>query len=146
MANGNEHDDERRNIGHVEYVEAKPGELGHYRVRLRLADGTRPYVHLAPSPRSPQAEKRVRKKAEAWMERVRVEGTVRAAAPPAAETETARAWWARYLDHRTAKGQQSVRDARGRLENWIQRATRCPRGRRDCAATGILAVRIRSLM
>ncbi len=28
----------------------------------------------------------------------------------------------------------------------LQRATRCPRGRRDCAATGILAVRIRSLM
>jgi integrase len=119
MAKGNERDDERRNIGHVEYVEAKAGELGHYRVRLRLADGTRPYVHLAPSPRSRQAEKRARRKAEAWMERVRAEGTVRAAAPPPAETETTRAWWARYLDHRTAKGQQSVRDARGRLENWI---------------------------
>ena len=30
MANGNERYDERRNIGHVEYVEAKAGELGHY--------------------------------------------------------------------------------------------------------------------
>jgi integrase len=108
-----------RNVGHVEYVEGKPGELGHYRVRLRLGDGSRPYVHLDPSPRSPAAERRARQKAEAWMERVREHGLVRAAAPAAPETETVRAWFERYLEYRESKGQHSVRDARGRVANWI---------------------------
>ena len=76
MANANARAEARRNIGHVEYVPAKP-----------------------------QAERRAREKAEAWVERVRAQGIVRADAPSPAETETARTWWGRYLDHRAAKGQ-----------------------------------------
>lgn len=101
MANGNARAEARRNIGHVEYVPAKPGALGHYRVRIHLAGDARPFVHLAPSPRSPQAERRAREKAEAWVERVRELGIVRANAPSPADTETARARWGRYLEHRT---------------------------------------------
>ncbi|GAC1557157.1 MAG: hypothetical protein NVS3B10_17200 [Polyangiales bacterium] len=107
-----------RNIGHVEYVPGKPGDLGHYRVRLFLADGTRPYVHLDPSPRSASAERRAHQKAEAWMERVREQGLVSRRATTVAG-ETVSEWFERYLEHREAKGQQSVRDSRGRLANWI---------------------------
>lgn len=108
-----------RNIGHVEYVAGKYGELGHYRVRLRLADGSRPYIHLDPSARSPSAERTARRKAAAWMERVRAQGLVSTPMAQPADRETVTAWFERYLAHREAKGQQSVRDARGRIENWI---------------------------
>jgi integrase len=109
-----------RHEGHVEYVDGKPGELGHYRVRLRLEDGSRPYVHLDPSPRSPAAERRAREKARAWMERVRSGELVLAGKRPDVAAETVSQWFERYLEYRASRGQQTVGDSRGRFVNWIE--------------------------
>ncbi|MGD0679646.1 MAG: site-specific integrase [Polyangiaceae bacterium] len=47
--------------GTVEWVPPKKGEpLGHYRYRITLSDGARPWVDFAPGPASPDAEARVR--------------------------------------------------------------------------------------
>jgi len=50
-----------RGMGTVEWVPAKMGEeRGHYRGRISLADGSRPWITCPPGPRSKQAEDKAR--------------------------------------------------------------------------------------
>ncbi|MFI5298775.1 MAG: tyrosine-type recombinase/integrase [Polyangiales bacterium] len=120
---------DNRPIGHVDYVEGKLGTQGHYVVRVRLLDGTRPYIHCDPSPRSPTAERAARRKAEGWTERAREQEVVRAATPAAPAMETVKDWFDRYFEYRDGKGQRSVKDSRSRFANWIAPAI----GRRPMA-------------
>ncbi|HEY4120363.1 MAG TPA: hypothetical protein VGM56_21000, partial [Byssovorax sp.] len=61
----------------LEYVAAKPGEpQGHYRARVTLDGGSRPWVDLKPSPKSRTAEARARERALAWAEKQSAAGTV----------------------------------------------------------------------
>ena len=47
--------------GTVDWVLPGPSEQqGHYRYRITLIDGARPWIDVAPGPRSPLAEARVR--------------------------------------------------------------------------------------
>ncbi len=104
----------------------KDQEQGHYAVRLTLADGTRPWIHLDPSPRSKQAEARAREKAAAWAERVAREQIVSvsdvrpaaSAAEPSAG-ETVRQYAKRWLAERERRGLASVATDRGRLDNHV---------------------------
>jgi hypothetical protein len=48
--------------GTIEWVLPKEGEKqGHYRYRITLSDGARPWIACEPRPHSPEAEARVRK-------------------------------------------------------------------------------------
>jgi integrase len=65
----------RERSGSVEWVEPKKNETqGHYKCRISLNDGvSRPWVHLKPSVRSENAEKRAEEKAAEWSERAKRE-------------------------------------------------------------------------
>lgn len=58
----------------MSYVPARAGEpLGHYKIRVSLPDGSRPPVHLDPSPESPEHMKLAQKAAVEISKRLRVE-------------------------------------------------------------------------
>jgi integrase len=100
---------------------------GHYKVRITLPDGARPWIHLDPGPRSPAAERTARRTAEAYSERARAEGIVsvrkehaaRLPSATAAGGETVARWFDRYLAWRDGRGFATVRDTRGRIVNWV---------------------------
>jgi integrase len=116
----------REATGSVDWVSPNPkkGEAqGHYKVRITLADGARPWIHLDPGPKSPQAEARAREKAAAWTERARIEGRAAAdfgikprgvpliaAQPDAAGDRAMQAWFDHWLRSRQKKGQTSTRE------------------------------------
>ena len=111
----------RRATGTIEYVEATGAEAqGHYRARITLSDGARPWIDFAPGPRSPKAESRARERAAHWSERARNENLTAAAfgiakrtAPEAIEGDAKlamQAWMKTWLTARRAKGQTSTRE------------------------------------
>lgn len=118
--------------GFVEYVPANPkkGEKqGHYRARLTLPDGGRPWIDFPAGPKSPKAEARARESVLAILEQVKEKGLtsadfrIRGQARKAQEKkgETVTAWFGRYFAWREAKpiGGESVSDSRGRYRKWI---------------------------
>ena len=107
----------RPRTGTVAYCEAKGDKPGHYRARITLADGARPWVALPPGPKSPAAERRARERALALSERASAEGWAPAATDnprrkvaSAPAGEGAEPWVAAWLDARRARGLTSVRE------------------------------------
>jgi len=107
--------------GSVVYVPPKPGEAqGHYKARITDNDGSRPWIHFAPSSKSPEAEARAREKAAHHSERfakddirgVPQRRRKRATAAPLAGVsgESGGDWWSTYFAHREAKGLTPVGD------------------------------------
>ena len=113
----------REATGVVEWVPANgaKGEAqGHFRARITLTDGSRPYINFDPCPRSTQAEQRAREKAAEWTKRARRErltakdfGLVRRTdrRPLVSQASDDMLTWVRtWLESRTAKGRTSTRD------------------------------------
>ncbi|HEY4117030.1 MAG TPA: tyrosine-type recombinase/integrase [Byssovorax sp.] len=96
---------------------------GHYKVRVTTNAGKRPWIHLDPSPKSPQAEARARETAAHYSERYAIEKLEPVEKPkpgaPPTEGETFEAWAERWCKSREAKGHTTVADDRGRLRKWI---------------------------
>jgi integrase len=118
----------RKATGTVVYEPADPakGIEGHYRARITLADGSRPWIDLDPGPKSPKAEESARGKAAHWTERARAEGRTRAdfamrsgAEPTSpAPGETWNDWHVRYLEAHEALGKQT-REMKGAGRKWL---------------------------
>ncbi len=110
----------RKPTGTAEWVEPTNGEpKGHYKVRLSLEDGGRPWVHLNPGPRSPQAEARARETAASYTERARREGKTsadfglvppkkRGTVPTGPVGQTMRQWLDAYTAMKRARGKTST--------------------------------------
>jgi integrase len=114
--------------GTVTYVPAKVGEQhGHYAIRVTMADGSRPWFHLDPSPRSEYAEQRAKEKAAEYTERARRDGVVAVPkrerqvnrALPGSPEETCADWFQRFHAHKEGLGRDSVGDMRSRVANWV---------------------------
>jgi len=68
----------KRATATVEWVPPKSGEKqGHYKVRITSIDGSRPWIHFEPGPRSKKAEARARERAAAISEQMGKGRTVR---------------------------------------------------------------------
>ncbi len=107
--------------GHVKW------HRDHWKARVRLADGTRPWVHFEPG----LSEQEAIAQALEMSQIAKTEGLVRAGAPaPPADQETVREWAKRWLDHREGKGFSSTPVDRGRLATWVYDAI----GKRPMAA------------
>ncbi len=89
----------------------------HWKVRVRMKDGTRPWVHLPAGTTEAQARERAKKLARLARDR----GTVKVAdgASMNRPTETVAQWSERWLAFRVEKGYTSVCDDRGRLSAHI---------------------------
>lgn len=123
----------RAATGTVEYVPPKKEERqGHYRVRITLPDGKRPWIPLKPGPKSPRAEALAREKAQEYSETARAENLtgedfeMRLANVTPGTAVVSRGisvadWFDAYFKWREARptGGESVSDARGRFKNWI---------------------------
>jgi len=116
----------RKLTGTIAWVPPRKGETkGHYKARITLADGSRPWIHLDSGPRSPAAERTARRTAEAYSERARRDGVVSVRQQPSklpsatsATGETVAAWFGRYFAWRDTRGYATVRDTRGRIVKW----------------------------
>ncbi len=115
----------RTRKGTVQWVPATTKRAGHYKARITAPNGTRPWIDLDPSPRSPQAEERAREKAAHWTERAKKKNI---GAPPAqtvsepsvtSNDKTVRGYAARWLADRERRGLSSVATDRGRLKNHV---------------------------
>jgi integrase len=101
------------------YTDARSLRL--FRARIRLADGARPWLKVPEG----YSEARAREWAAAMQEREDEQGKLLAkklaATAPAkdGDRETCSHWFERYLEHRQALGQTSVRDDRYRWNVWI---------------------------
>ena len=119
--------------GTVDWVLPGPSEQqGHYRYRITLIDGARPWIDVAPGPRSPLAEARVREVAAERSKIAREKG-LRAedfglkprgsrTAPLVAtlpEGETVAKWTDRWLAARAGRGLSTTPHDRGRLKNYV---------------------------
>lgn len=118
----------RQATGTVTYVPARRGEAqGHYRARVTCADGSRPWIDLEPSAKSPKSEARAREKAAAYAERIRERGIVsvpQLASKPVrlrskAQSETVEAYSLRWLAERERRGLASIATDRGRVSNHV---------------------------
>ncbi|MDB4931662.1 MAG: hypothetical protein JWM10_4146 [Myxococcaceae bacterium] len=89
----------------------------HWRARIRLADGTRPWVDL---PRG-LSEAQARKKAQELTTRARTLGATRdnKGGDLAAATESVREWSVRWIVERERRGIRSVRNDQSRLDTHI---------------------------
>ena len=59
----------RKARGTVTYVTSSSSTAGHYKVRITCPDGSRPWIHLDPTPPSNQREAWAREKAATYSER-----------------------------------------------------------------------------
>jgi integrase len=116
----------------VEYVPPGPGEqLGHYRYRISLADGSGPWIDIAPTVRSKDAEERVREVAAERSKTAREKG-LRAEdfglkprgskAAPAAPTAgtTMSDWVDTWTKHRQGRGIATARECAGVWRRHIE--------------------------
>jgi integrase len=88
---------------------------GNRRVRVSMPDGTRPIFDLTKG----ATEAEAKAEAAALSQIARKGGLKRAPAKPAPKHETCAEWWDRYFDLQTKKGRVTVKDARGRVKNWV---------------------------
>lgn len=119
----------RKPTGTVGYVPPRQGEtIGHWRVRVTCADGSRPWIDLDPSPKSKQTEAKAREAAAHYSELVRERGIVAvpvrcmpqpARLQSASDSETLATYAERWLDVREARGKMSVRSDRARMKTHI---------------------------
>ncbi|MCE7893969.1 MAG: hypothetical protein DYH12_30445 [Sorangiineae bacterium PRO1] len=113
----------------VRYEPAKVGESqGHYVVRCSAPDGSRPLFHLAPSPKSAQAEARARETAAGISEQLWARGLGAAPARRQASRATSQSdgsrqaeWVAAWLSDRERRG--LVRSVASNIELYIAPAT-----------------------
>jgi integrase len=119
----------RPRTGTVVYVPPGGGEvLGHYKVRITCNDGSRPWVDLNPSPRSPEARAKAREAAAHYSEQFREQGVVGAPARRALSggtptaNRTLRDWAELWFAARAERGLSSVKDDRGRFQSHIDPA------------------------
>ena len=115
----------RKARGTVTYVTSSSATAGHYKVRITCPNGSRPWIHLDPSPRSSQREAWAREKAAAYSERARkhyVVGTKRRSKSSLSEgTElTAEEWWEALFDMRRARGDSAMETDRYRYKKHIK--------------------------
>lgn len=94
-------------------------ERDHWKARIRLSDGSRPWIDLPKE----LSEAQARKKALELTVRARSVGAVKATAKSvstlAAASETLGDWSERWINVRETKGYTSVRDDQGRLRKYI---------------------------
>jgi integrase len=127
----------REAIGTVAYVPADPKKgttLGHYRYRITLGDGARPWIECPAGPRSPLVEQRVREKAVERSKEARAKGLraedfglqPRAAAGRshggAPQSEAMSKWVEAWIASRRARGQTSTRENGSHYETHIAHA------------------------
>ena len=112
----------RAATGTVVWVPAGPGEeQGHYKARITLEDGSRPWVHFDPGQKSPTAEAKARDKAVAATKRARKMGAVAvgkgkvATEAVSGSSETVAEYAVRWIAERKARGLTSVREDEARL-------------------------------
>lgn len=117
----------RQATGTIQWMPPKAGETqGHYKCRITLADGTRPWIHLPPSAKSPQAERTARTRAEFYAERARREGitsvpkTTTGDRSPVAKEGDAQAWVDAWIKSRQKRGLTSATDNRGHYATHIK--------------------------
>ena len=116
--------------GTVEWVPPKGDETqGHYKCRLSLRDGTRPWFHMDPGPKSPEAERTALRKAAAWAARMRAgKGIVsvpkdvldRIAEGKATGGEIVTDWFGRWQQQRRERGLRSSKAAVSLFKNHIE--------------------------
>lgn len=97
----------------VEWIDGVAGQPGRWGGIVELTDNTLARGRLD---RATNIDEALARAAE-YAQRVRTKGYARAVGP--VDGETCSAWWERYLAHREAKGQASVKDARARVVNWV---------------------------
>ncbi len=106
----------RELTGGVEYVPPGPGEpLGNYRYRISLVDGSRPWIDVAPTVRSKDAEARVREVAAERSKTAREKGRSVSGFEP--------------IPRRTLKDVQGGREQRIVYASPVQDLTECPLGK-----------------
>ena len=121
----------RKATGTIEWVPADPkkGETrGHYRARISLKDGARPWIDFDPGPRSDVAEKSARHRAEGIAEDARRRGltakdfgiTTKAMRAEIAAAPDMSKWIETWLESRRARGHTSVRENESHWEHHIK--------------------------
>ena len=108
--------------GPVQYIPPRADEAqGHYKARITLTDGSRPWFNLPPSPKSPEAEHRARATAAHKAEQWRSKGVVRVSngTPAPAAGETVSQWAERWIADRETRGILSYHQDEGRLANHV---------------------------
>jgi integrase len=121
--------------GYVEYVEPDPakGVLGHYKARISLEDGGRPWLHFKPGPCSDRAEALARELAEergatARAERLTSEDfgivprkpkALHVAVPATGAKETCDDWYGRYIQLCEGLGQTTTTNRTYVWKRWI---------------------------
>jgi len=119
----------KRAIGTVVWVPPKNGEkYGHYKARVTCIDGSRPWIHLDPGPRSEQAKARARERAAAISEQVREQrmvGVPQRATVAAVRLrsfnggETVAEYAERWLEFREKRGVMSIKTDRARVPLYV---------------------------
>ncbi len=119
----------KRATGTVVWVPPKNGEKqGHYKARVTCVDGSRPWIHFDPGPRSEQAEARARERAAGISEQVREQRIVgvpqRATIAPARlgtryGGETVVEYAERWLAARAKRGVMSIKTDRARVPLYV---------------------------
>src|SRR5262249_7400864 len=104
--------------GTVEWVPPTKGETqGHYKGRVTCIDGSRPWIHFEPGPRSEQAKARAKERAaanSAEMRKRRIVGVPQRSSPKArprkssADAETVAAYAERWLADRAKRGRTGI--------------------------------------
>ncbi len=88
---------------------------GQWKVRLTLPDGVRKVVPLP----AWYTEEQARAKAAEMARAIKLRGVEGIDAVEVPKSESCADWWVRYFNARAAKGQTSVKDARGRVSKWV---------------------------
>lgn len=93
----------------------------HWRIRVRLADGSRQSYELDPGVSEEEARKLAKEMAELARKEGRIarpaQSTIEVRAKP--DAESAREWSRRWLDYREERGLESVPDDRARLRDHV---------------------------
>ena len=125
----------RKATGTASYVAGKDGSTGHYKVRITCPDGSRPWIHLDPTPKSAKRLAWARERAAAYSERARNEGFVKADSSVRNHTDistqkapnvlhddgtASQAWWRALFAMRDRRGDSSTVDDEGRYRKHIK--------------------------
>ncbi len=114
----------RRATGTIEWQEATSASPGHWKARIRLTDGTRPWVHYEDLQRRVEDEKEARARAKVDSETAKRRGVTMAPKdsprPPKGSRETVSEYFKRIDKNRQAKGHTSTRSDRSRFEQHVE--------------------------
>lgn len=113
----------RRATGTIEWVPATSKTPGHWKARIRFADGSRPWIHFPPEYSESEARLRAESLAgtardEQWVSKPNA-STLIAGRGPDGKRETLDEWMQRWFTWREARQLRTVRDDRSRYKHHI---------------------------